>query len=71
MFETYMLESWIIVAVLTGITAVANIAVCLYTLYLAKKSAHMQFMEGFTLALVERELQTETEQEPSKPEISK
>ena len=64
-----MLETWIIVAVLAGIALTANIAVCLYTLYLAKKTTRTQFMKGYTTALIEHVTPT-MENETFKPECS-
>ena len=54
-----MLDAWIIICVLTGITLVTNIAVCLYTLHLSKQAEHLQRIEGYAQALIDRELDTE------------
>ena len=47
-----MFETCIIILVLSGITLVANVAVCLYTLHLAKQAESRQRMEGFTSAFL-------------------
>ena len=54
-----MLDAWIIICVLTGITLVTNIAVCLYTLHLSKQAERRQHIEGYAQALIDRELDTE------------
>ena len=41
-----MPETCIIILVLSGITLVANVAICLYTLHLAKQAEHRQYIEG-------------------------
>ena len=46
----------IIILVLSGIALVANVAVCIYTLHLAKQSEHRQYMEGFTSAFINYEM---------------
>ena len=50
-----MSETCIIILVLSGITLVTNVAVCLYTLHLAKQTEHRQYMEGFTSAFIQYE----------------
>ncbi len=47
-----MPEACIIILVLSGFALVANVAVCLYTLYLAKQSEHTQYMKGFIAAFL-------------------
>lgn len=53
-----MPETCIIILILSGIALVANVAVCLYTLYLAKQSEHRQYMEGFTSSFIQYECET-------------
>ena len=62
-----MLDTWVIVAVLAGLALIANIAVCLYTLHLAKKAAHRQFLEGYITASIEY-VEPTTEKETPKSE---
>lgn len=54
-----MLDANTVICVLTGVALVTNIAVCLYTLYLSKKAEHRHRTEGYTQALIERELNAE------------
>lgn len=53
-----MPETCIIILFLSGIALVANVAVCLYTLYLAKQSERRQYMAGFTNAFIQYECET-------------
>jgi len=50
--EENMYDTCIIILVLSGITLVTNVAVCLYTLHLAKQAEHRQYMKGFTSAFI-------------------
>lgn len=67
-----MSETCIIILVLSGITLVTNVAVCLYTLHLAKQAEHTQKMEGFTSAFINYEEEIDklqnNSQEHSTPE---
>ena len=47
-----MTDVCIITLVLSGVALVANIAVCLYTLHLAKQAEHRQKMEGYVEGLL-------------------
>ncbi len=42
-----MPETCIIILVLSGIALVSNVAICLYTLHVAKQAEHSQYMKGF------------------------
>lgn len=53
-----MYDTCIIILVLSGIALVANVAVCLDTLHLAKQAEHRQYMEGFTSAFIQYECET-------------
>lgn len=53
-----MEDTCIIVLVLAGVTLVANIAVCFYTLYLAKKCKDRYRNEGYIAALLDRNFNT-------------
>ena len=50
-----MPEACIIILVLSGIALTVNIAVCLYTLYLAQQSQRRQYTKGFIDAFIHRE----------------
>ena len=63
-----MTDALIIICILSGLALSANVAVCLYTLYLAKKLEHAKFLEGYAKAIVERELSEDKEN--FKPECS-
>ncbi len=67
-----MSETCIIILVLSGITLVTNVAVCLYTLHLAKQAEHTQKMEGFIEAFINYEEEIDklqnNSQEHSTPE---
>ena len=56
--EKSMYDTCIIILVLSEIALVANVAVCLYTLHLAKQAEHRQYMEGFTNAFIQYECET-------------
>ncbi len=56
--EKSMYDTCIIILVLSGIALVANVAVCLYTLHLAKQAEHRQYMKGFTSAFIQYECET-------------
>ena len=53
-----MLNSWITLAVLSALALIANVAVCLYTLYLAKKSEHRFWTEGYIKGFIDFEANT-------------
>ena len=61
-----MPETCIIILILSGITLVANVAVCLYTLYLAKQVEHTQYIKGFTAAFLycEEHIKTQSDNTP-------
>ena len=50
-----MFEPCIIILTLSGIALVTNVAICLYTLHLAKQAEHRQYMESFTSAFIQYE----------------
>lgn len=56
-----MPEACIIILILSGIALVANVAICLYTLCLAKQAEHRQYIKGFTAAFLYCEEYTKTQ----------
>ena len=51
----------IIILILSGIALVANVAICLYTLRIAKQAEHRQYIKGFTAAFLYCEEHTKTQ----------
>ena len=54
----FMLNSWITLAILSALALIANVAVCLYTLYLAKKSENRFLTEGYIKGFIDFEANT-------------
>lgn len=67
--ERFMYNTCIIILVLSGIALVANVAVCLYTLHLAKQAENRQKMEGFIEVFINYETSNSNFQEHSTHEI--
>lgn len=47
-----MIDICILTLILSGVALIANIAVCLYTLHLAKQAEHTQKMKGYVKGLL-------------------
>lgn len=46
----------ILALILSGVALITNIAVCLYTLHLAKQAEHEQKMEGYVQGLLHSQI---------------
>ena len=58
-----MPEACLIILILSGIALVANVAVCLYTLHLAKQAEHRQKMEGYVKGLLHSQISPADEEQ--------
>ncbi len=51
-----MIDVCILALILSGVALLMNIAVCLYTLHLAKQAEHSQKMEGYVEGLLHSQI---------------